>query len=125
LETTDVTFQPLFDFLYIALVTGDFEQRPNYPVFLSMNEPALTTQNLVCNLESGSFVTVHEGMTGSDNVQRKGCFAEEVGLCVYLIDQIIYRDLAENSGGSAVVTDDEVMDLGDLLGSEANHHDAN
>ena len=58
-------------------------------------------------------------------MQREGCFAEEVGLRVYLIDHVIYRALAEDSGGSAVVADDEVVDLGDLLGSEADHRDAN
>ena len=57
-------------------------------------------------------------MAISHDMQSKSRLAEKIGLSIDLIDQIIDRTLAKNAIYSTEISDYELMDIQDFLGSE-------
>jgi hypothetical protein len=57
-------------------------------------------------------------MAISQHMQSDSCLAEEIWLCIDLINQVIDGTLAKNSICSTKIADYQLMDFQDLLGSE-------
>jgi hypothetical protein len=112
--------KPDFDFIDLALVTGDSQQHFDYSLFFCDDGISFTAQYQFCNLKGRSLVSIQEWVAVSYDMQSESRFAKMIRLCIYLIDQVIDRTLTKNSVQTAKIADYQLVDVQDFLGSE-NH----
>jgi len=69
-------------------ITADLQQNFYYFFFSCCDGIPFTAQDQFCDLKSGSLVSIQKGMAISYDMQSDSCLAEEIWLCIDLINQI-------------------------------------